>query len=782
MSEDGTLEARLRQAERARGDSYDKRTEHLNEDGSGRFINRLILEDSPYLLQHAHNPVNWYAWGDEAFAAAREADKPVFLSIGYSTCHWCHVMEVESFDNTRVAQVLNKDFISIKMDREQYPDVDEIYMTGVQLVSGQGGWPMSNFLLPDGRPFFAATYFPPPSFLKLLQQIASGWEERRQEFEASAERLDTAIRRILGEQRAADRLADGLGDECVHAILERQDEKHGGLAGAPKFPQEPLLLFMLDRATREGDARAGQFVEVALGQMAQGGIYDQVAGGFHRYSVDQYWLVPHFEKMLYNQSQLGLVLLQAWRLSGRADFRRVLTQTFDYVLRDLQHPDGGFYSATDADSEGAEGCFFLWTREQLEDVLGASEGAWFAALYGVEEGGNFEGSNILHLEQPLETLAEARTEEDLVARVQDSLDKLYTARERREHPLRDEKLIVAWNGTMITALCWGGYYLGREDYIEAARRAADSLWESNRDEDGELKRIRLGGTVSIRAQLEDYGNLAEALLALFDVLREERYLQRAAQLMAACDERFRDAQQDRLYVSPASQDGPVLARSLSAADSATLSPVATALSCWQRLGERAALLTDWRRDEHGRIVDGLLSTLAAQINEQALAHTSLLRLLAERQDGAVQAIRYAGEGRIRIETRAEHLEQGSIALTLSLSLVSGWRLSASDDQTEGLSGPNLRLAESSSGNWRLETSELPDSAVRQDVGAKKSVSVYEDELRIEAELVPSGNGEPDRAPIGLLLSLQLCSEQHCALPEELRLILPLGEVRNRCAE
>ncbi len=314
------VEKRLRAVEESKHGRYDKRTEHLDESGRGLFINRLIEEDSPYLLQHAHNPVNWYAWGDEAFAEAQATGKPIFLSIGYSTCHWCHVMEVESFDNPEVADVLNKHFISIKMDREQYPDIDEVYMTGVQLMTGHGGWPMSNLLLPTGEPFFGATYFPATQFIALLQKVVVAWENKREELETSARQMQQGIEKILGDRQAVAELDPTLRANTLQALFQREDRERGGLAGAPKFPQEPLLLFLLDQAAREQDANALSFVDRALEGMGRGGIYDQVGGGFARYSVDEDWLVPHFEKMLYNQSQLGLVYLLAYSLTRKPFF------------------------------------------------------------------------------------------------------------------------------------------------------------------------------------------------------------------------------------------------------------------------------------------------------------------------------------------------------------------------------------------------------------------------------------------------------------------------------
>lgn len=443
------LETELRSIEQDKQGSYDKRTEYLDEQGRALFINRLIREDSPYLLQYAHNPVNWFPWGAEAFQQAKLQNKPVFLSIGYSTCHWCHVMEVESFDNTEVAEVLNRNFICIKMDREQYPDVDEIYMTGVQLVSGQGGWPMSSFLLADGRPFFGATYFPAAAFISLLDQISQAWKEKYDELEASAKQIALAIDRILSDRKQASSLHNDIVINTVETLLQREDRDFGGLAGEPKFAQEPLLLLLLDYVRRQRDIKAMGFVDRALEGMGQGGVYDQICGGFHRYSVDAQWLVPQFEKMLYNQSQLGQVYLEAYELTGKPFFKRISEQILHYVERDMQFPEGGFYSATDADSEGREGTFFIWSMEELQQALESAELEIVDLLYSPSEGGNFEGSNILNLSKPLSDL-EAESKDDNFYEILDRiLHKLYEAREQRIHPLRDDKLIVAWASAMI---------------------------------------------------------------------------------------------------------------------------------------------------------------------------------------------------------------------------------------------------------------------------------------------------------------------------------------------
>ena len=399
------LEQKLQAGYLAKGPNYKPRTTHLRPDGTPEYINRLILEDSPYLLQHAHNPVNWYPWGEEAFTRAKQEDKPVFLSIGYSTCHWCHVMERESFENPQIAKFLNEHFISIKVDRESHPDVDQVYMTAVMLMNGHGGWPMSSFLTSDGKPFLSGTYYPPGQFTSILQQIQLLWVERRAEVLAQAARVAEAVQEANDRQTQAKALDAEIVPKTSRLLLSSLDELQGGFGAAPKFPHEPLLYLLLNQAERRQDKQALHALELTLDAMARGGIYDQVAGGFHRYSTDNEWLVPHFEKMLYNQAQLARIYLLAWRLTGNPTYRRVATQTLDYVLREMTSPEGGFYSATDADSEGREGAFFVWTPEQVRAALPAYEAELALKLYGVTLAGNFEGHSILHLPLGLEAFA-----------------------------------------------------------------------------------------------------------------------------------------------------------------------------------------------------------------------------------------------------------------------------------------------------------------------------------------------------------------------------------------
>ena len=770
------LERQLRAAEDEKEGRYDKRTEHLDETGRAIFINRLILEDSPYLLQHAHNPVNWYAWGELPFEVAKAENKPVFLSIGYSTCHWCHVMEVESFDNVEVAKVLNQHFISVKMDREQYPDIDEVYMTGVQCMSGHGGWPMSNFLLADGRPFFGATYFPPGQFIALLNQVRDVFNNRYDEIERSADSLHQSIQRILAERKAPSPLAEDLPEKTLRALYQREDEKLGGLAGAPKFPQEPLLLLALDQVRRAGDRRAYRFAERSLRHMAMGGIYDHAGGGFHRYSVDAQWLVPHFEKMLYNQSQLAPAYLQAWQLDGNPFFRRVVEQTLDYVVREMQSPAGGFYSATDADSEGREGVFFVWNMEELEELLDEAELELLIRHYGVSAAGNFEGANILHLSEPF-------PEGGTGAALDDILLRLRKIRERREHPLRDDKVIAGWAGAMISALCQAAWAMDRSDWLDSAERAATHLRDSNIDADGGLKRIWLHGSSSIDGQLEDYANLALALLQLSDVTGKREYLLQSAGLMQQALARFFDEEQNGFYLAPDNTPGPQLIRSRNAADGAQVSPVATALECMIGLNRRAALLSEADAGEFsGERISACIRELAAAINANPVGHPSLLRVIRAWQSGEIEPMRTAGEGRARLLARRS-VENGNQEAVIRLLIAPGWHVTA-PDQSGGEFVPLALSLDESETNWRLGEMQISGERGQLATPGGASIEILQGEVELLIALTPvaAATGDDDPSPgassqtgrvddftasAALRLQLQLCDENSCLLPETL---------------
>ncbi len=516
--------------------------------------NRLARETSPYLLQHADNPVDWYPWGPEALSAARESDRPILLSIGYSACHWCHVMERESFEDSRTAELMNREFINVKVDREERPDLDSVYMKGVQALTGRGGWPLTAFLTPDGRVFYGGTYFPPeprhgmPAFRQVLEAVSDAYRNRRDEVERGSDQLLDILKRGAAGTGAADEAsgtADRNGSETLdHAfrfLAGRFDATHGGFGPAPKFPQPTTLEFLLTYALRAGEGDALDMVVRTLKAMARGGIRDHLGGGFHRYSVDGQWLVPHFEKMLYDNGLLARLYLNAFQLTGDEELMEAAASTLDYILRDLRGPEGGFYAARDADSEGEEGLFYLWTPEEVEEVLGPEEARLFGRAFDVTPGGNFEGRNILHLSHGLEALTEAEgvDEDTLRERLTRAGNQLLEAREEREAPFRDEKVLVAWNAFVLRALAEAGAVLGRSDYLEAARANAAFLLDALRD-DGRLLRSWKDGTAKVPGFLEDYAGLGNALLTLYEVTLERRWLTEAEGLANQVVELFWD--------------------------------------------------------------------------------------------------------------------------------------------------------------------------------------------------------------------------------------------------
>jgi len=482
--------------------------------------NRLARETSPYLLQHAHNPVDWYPWGEEAFARARAENKPILLSVGYSACHWCHVMERESFENTDTAALMNRHFVSVKVDREERPDVDHIYMQAVQSLTGQGGWPMTVFLTPDGTPFYGGTYFPPtdrhglPGFPRLLTALAEAWTNRQGEVQQSGRAIAESLGQTERLRAASSLLTEEVLFSAYQGVSSQFDEERGGLGGAPKFPQPMIWEFVLRFARRTRNEYASRMVHTTLVHMARGGMYDQLGGGFARYSVDAQWLVPHFEKMLYDNAQLASLYLHGWLALRDPECRRVCEETLDYVLREMTDAAGGFYSAQDADSEGHEGKFFVWTPDEMRAVLGAEADAAMA-YWGVDRGPNFEGGSILYVPGQPDP-----------ARIEAARRKLFEARERRVHPGRDDKVLAAWNGLMCQALAEAGRALGRADYLAAAVRNAEFVLGSMQ-RSGRLMRTWKAGEARLKGYLEDYAMVAAALVALYEATFDRRWLDEA---------------------------------------------------------------------------------------------------------------------------------------------------------------------------------------------------------------------------------------------------------------
>ena len=499
--------------------------------------NRLIKETSPYLLQHAHNPVDWYPWGPEALECAKAEDKPILLSVGYSACHWCHVMERESFEDARTAALMNQNFVNVKVDREERPDIDSIYMTAIQVLSGRGGWPMTVFLTPDGKPFYGGTYFPPedrsgmPGFPRVLQAMAQAYRENRGEVVRATDQLLQRIRQITAPTQGLDPLSADLMQRAFRGIADQFDEKYGGIGPAPKFPQPMTYEFLLRYYVRTGDSDALDVVELTLDRMANGGIYDHVGGGFHRYSTDAFWLVPHFEKMLYDNALLAKLYLHAYQVTGKELYRRVVEETLEYVRREMTDPSGGFYSAQDADSEGVEGNFFVWSLDEICNVLGRDEAEIVNRYYGVTPEGNFEGRNILHVAyDPGDAAAGLGTDhQDIDAMLSRSKIKLLEARNRRVHPGLDDKAITSWNALMMRAFAEAASVLGRADYRDIANRNAKFLL-GTLFRDGRLLRTYKDGKANLNGYLEDYAYLIDALVVLHEATFDASWLQEATNL------------------------------------------------------------------------------------------------------------------------------------------------------------------------------------------------------------------------------------------------------------
>ena len=598
-------------------------------------VNRLIHETSPYLLQHAHNPVDWYPWGDEAIAKAKDEDKPILLSIGYAACHWCHVMEEESFENEDTAKLMNSLFVSIKVDREERPDLDALYMDAVQALTGSGGWPMTVFLTPDGAPFYAGTYFPPedrygmPGFPTVLRRLAYYYSSQRDEVEQQAEAFRDFYReRDHSRLRLPDgvlpsQVSIGVDDlsQATSHLLDRADTTNGGFGGAPKFPHPMNLEYLLRQASRATGADAETIlapVRQTLDVMAAGGIYDQIGGGFHRYATDTIWLVPHFEKMLYDNALLATVYLHAWQLTGEASYRRVCEETLDYVLREMTAPAGGFYSTQDADSEGVEGKFYVWTPAELREALGDADATIVEKLWGVTETGNFEGHNILHrAKTPAEVATELGLEEDAVrdavarARVQ-----LYEARHQRVAPARDDKVLTAWNGLMQRAFAEAGRILDRQDYRDAAVANAYFMLGTMRTDGGLLRSWR-NDHARIPAYLEDYAALANALLSTYETTGNITFFGEARTLVEEALTRYWDNEIETFF-DTASDHEQLIGRPRELTDNATPSGMSLMAEALLRL--TAFTGEDRYRDYATRV----LAPLVPDMLKQPLAFGNLL--------------------------------------------------------------------------------------------------------------------------------------------------------------
>lgn len=556
-----------------------------------KYTNRLIHETSPYLLGHAHNPVDWYPWGEEALARAKKENKPILLSIGYSSCHWCHVMEKESFEDETIAQIMNEQFINIKVDREERPDLDEIYMNAVQLMTGSGGWPMTVFLTPDLIPFHAGTYFPPedrggmPGFKKVLRVVSEYYHSHFGEVEKMATQVKNALQQIVSIPPHQEAIDETIFTHAFETFKKQFDPVNGGFGRVPKFPNSLALSFLLRYWKRTGSKEALRSVEWTLEKMADGGIYDHLGGGFHRYAVDERWLIPHFEKMLYDNALLSRTYFEAYQATGQERYRCVGEKILQYVLSEMRSPEGGFYSTQDAESEGEEGKFYLWTQDQIKEILGKEIGAPFCAYYGVSQHGNFkEGRNVLYIESPLEKVSQwyGIPVEELEKRLEEARKKLFLQREKRAKPNRDKKILTAWNGLMISSFVDGFKVTNREDYLRAAREGAQFILQKMKS-NGDLMRVYVKGISRGKGYSEDYAFFIQALIDLYESTFEMKWLNEADRLNQEMIGRFWDEKEGGFFFTEKG-GAPLIARSKNPYDQAVPSANSVAVFNLIRLG------------------------------------------------------------------------------------------------------------------------------------------------------------------------------------------------------
>ena len=730
-----------------------------NPDGSWKWTNRLIHETSPYLLLHAHNPVDWYPWNDEALERAKKENKLIFLSVGYSTCYWCHVMEREVFSNPEIAEMMNKDFINIKIDREERPDLDEIYMTATQLLTQRGGWPNSVFLTPDLKPFYAGTYFPPtdmpsrPGFPTILDAVHEAWVTREAEVIESANQISETIE-IATSRGFTSLTAKPVNRTLITTALDylRTSYSHayGGFGKAPKFPSPANLELLLSEYERSPTPSLLKMVTHTLDMMAYGGMYDQIGGGFHRYSVDAKWLVPHFEKMLYDNAQLAKVYLQAYQLTEQSRYRRVAEEIFSFVFREMTAPEGGFYSALDAETDAEEGKYYVWTANEIQKILGKKEAARFGEVYGVDKGPNFEGKNVLYV-------PEGAAAEDALLSVESAREKLLTARAKREYPLLDTKIIVNWNGLMIDALTYGYYVLGEERYLAAASKATQFILDTMRKPDGELLHTYTAGVVKQDVYLDDYAFFVKGLLGLYQATGEEQWLNSAKTLTDTMIQLFWDSKNGSFYYTKADAKH-LIVRTKKPYDSAIPSGNSVAVQNLLGLGE-----------EYQDYAERTLRCFAESMSQ---APSSFMYMLFALNHYLTLEEGLVSDTSALVTTTAEvnAEKDGIFNVELRLKIPTGWHINANPAGQANLIPTTLTLNTD-------DPMDIIDVAYPKGRSARfefsdGSVNVYEGNLTIPLKLKQKSNSKKN-TQVTLKLTYQPCSETECLLPQTLNIPLDL---------
>lgn len=718
-----------------------------------RAPNHLEGVASPYLQQHIYNAVDWYPWGQEALQKARDDNKPIFLSIGYSTCHWCHVMAHESFDNDGIGAFLNENFISIKVDRERRPDLDEQFMLVTQVVSGNGGWPNSLFLTKEGEPFYAGTYFPPEQFLDLLHQINGLWQEQPDAVKAEGLRIGDVVRTYMTRSAAAQALTPEAISGAADILLRSIDPTNGGIGSAPKFPREANMLFLLDQAERRASSELLTVVTNALDGMIKGGIHDQIGGGFHRYATDAEWQIPHFEKMLYNQALIGRMLVRAYSATNEYRYKRAAVRTFDYVIREMQDSGGGFYSAQDADSLGAngeleEGPFYIWTPREIAALAGSDTDFTLTNL-SITSRGNFEGSNIPHL-----NTFPSEDEVAFYGRLDDVMDVLRASRLTRPAPHQDQKIVVDWNASMIETLAEASHVFDRPDYYQAAQDAASFITQNMLSEDG-LARVSFEGATGVVAQLSDYAGLGNAFLALYDYAANTTethadkalYLERAQKLASQIHEHFANEEDTNApFRMTAIPEG--LGIYIPLDDSELPAGNALTLALFNGLAKRTGDPT------YAQQATLLAAALSGHALSSPASRAATLTIASALSHGEVGPVRYVANGKVKVIANIDH--SNGLA-TLNIEIAQGWHINANVPLEDYLIPTQLSVSGTQNA---LDT--YPAPIVKSLGFNSEPLALYEQQVQLFAQLSNLENNDPGQ----ILLELQACSDEICLAPEE----------------
>ena len=732
-----------------------------NPDGSWKWTNRLVHETSPYLLLHAHNPVDWYPWSDEALARAKKENKLIFLSVGYSTCYWCHVMERKVFSNPEIAKMMNKDFINIKIDREERPDLDEIYMTATQLLTQRGGWPNSVFLTPNLKPFYAGTYFPPtdmpgrPGFPTILDAVHEAWVTREAEVIESANQISDTIEMATSRgftALTAKPLNRSLITGALDYLRTAYSHTYGGFGNAPKFPSPANLELLLSEYERVPDASLLKMVTYTLDMMAYGGMYDQIGGGFHRYSVDAKWLVPHFEKMLYDNAQLAKVYLRAYQLTQEPRYRRIAEEIFSFVFREMTAPEGGFYSALDAETDAEEGKYYVWTADEVQRILGKKEAKPFGDVYGVQKGPNFEGKNILYV-------PEGTAAEDALRSVASAREKLLAARAKREYPLLDTKIIVNWNGLMIDALTYGYQVLGEKRYLTAALKATDFILNTMRKPDGELWHTYTAGITKQDAYLDDYAFFVKGLLGLYRATGEAQWLDLARVLTDTMIQLFWDDKNGGFYYTRADAKH-LIVRTKKPYDSAIPSGNAVTVENLIGLGK------DYRN-----YAEKTLRTFADSMSQAPSSFMYILFAFNQYlilEEGLSSDTTPLVTATAQVKSKKDEI----LNIELHLKIAAGWHINANPAGQANLIPTTLEVDTDT-------PVEIVDVAYPKGKSARfefsdGSLNVYEGSLTIPVKLKRKiGVAHKENDQVTLKLTYQPCNETECLLPQTLEIPLNL---------